>query len=84
MNSNLKITTINTTEDFLNLREEWNSLLAQSENNNIFLKWEWLYNWWKAYDCDINQLFIITVRNNNQLLGIAPFYDKKESFSTLQ
>ena len=32
-----------------NLRTEWDALLALSASRTIFLTWEWLSAWWRAY-----------------------------------
>ena len=74
MNEGLKTFVIRDREEFFNLQEEWNSLLEVSENDNIFLRWEWLYNWWLVYGKGLNELFIITVREKDTLLGIAPLH----------
>ena len=70
----LTISIIDNREDFYSLRKEWNHLQVNSNSNTIFLKWEWLYNWWMIYGEGIHQLFIVIVRDNNRLLGIAPLY----------
>src|SRR4030042_2787090 len=74
MNEGLKTFVIRDREEFFNLQEEWNNLLEESENDTIFLRWEWLYNWWLVYGKKSNELYIITVREKNTLLGIAPLH----------
>ena len=60
-------------QQFQKLRNEWNSLLNQSQSNTAFLTWEWLDAWWQAYRTTEN-LFIILFRNyQEELVGIAPF-----------
>ena len=59
------------------MRDEWNELLKHSEMDTIFLRWEWLYNWWLVYGGGSNQLCIILVKENHCLLGIAPLYIKR-------
>lgn len=68
----LKVDLIRDKEEFKNIKTEWDNLLNKSNNPNIFLTWEWLYEW---YDNLVTKekLYIITVRNNKDLLGIAPF-----------
>ncbi len=66
------IETIHTVEDFQNLREDWNRLLANSTSNIICLTWEWMFTWWKYYHTE-KSLYIIKVTNDDgQLLGLAP------------
>lgn len=68
------IATAHTTEEaFTQLQQEWNELLSRSTFNNIFLTWEWQYNWWMAYQP--GALWIITIRDENgQLFGLAPLF----------
>ncbi|MFC1864048.1 hypothetical protein ACFL1Z_08880, partial [Thermodesulfobacteriota bacterium] len=61
-------------EQFSKLRDEWDMLLGMSGTGNIFLTWEWLYHWWMVYGNRDDNLFIITVRENGKLIGLAPFY----------
>jgi CelD/BcsL family acetyltransferase involved in cellulose biosynthesis len=66
-----KIEIVTEKKDFYNLREEWNSLLEQSSGKSIYLTWEWLYTWWETFH-DNRELFILTIRDNGVLVGIAP------------
>jgi CelD/BcsL family acetyltransferase involved in cellulose biosynthesis len=77
MNSGLNLSTIRDSKDFHSLRDEWNELLKLSKSDTIFLRWEWLYNWWLVYGRGTNQLYIIIVREGSRLLGVAPLYIKK-------
>ena len=45
----LRITEITTTDAFHSLRASWNHCLSQSDQNTIFLTWEWLFTWWEVY-----------------------------------
>lgn len=60
--------------EFLTLQAEWSALLAGSQENTIFLTWEWMTSWLEARSVP-TQLFIIIVRNEvGELLGCAPLY----------
>ena len=72
-----KIKQIINQNSFLKLKEDWNFLLKNSGNRNIFLTWEWLYNWWNYYN-EGQKLFILVIELNNKIVGIAPFYLKYE------
>ena len=75
---------INTEEAFFALKEEWNTLLLQSNCNSIFLTWEWLYTWWQQFK-NGKQLNIIIVRDNYQnLIGIGPFYTERNKLINLK
>lgn len=66
----LNIKVVTNQIEFNKLHTEWNKLLSNSKANNFFLTWEWLYNWWIEYN---SQLFILSVYELDQLVGIAPF-----------
>jgi CelD/BcsL family acetyltransferase involved in cellulose biosynthesis len=62
------------------LKNEWNSLLSKSASHVPFLRHEYLTSWWKTRgggEWDEGELAIVTWRNNNNLLGIAPLFQVK-------
>lgn len=69
----LEITQILTTDAFYSLKNEWDELLHKSNANNIFLTWDWLFNWWKFFQKD-KELNILLVRENGSLKAIAPLF----------
>jgi len=70
----VEITRVSKEEDFLNLKDPWNALLVESGLGNIFLTWEWMYNWWMVFKSKKDDLFILLCQEGSVLLGIAPFY----------
>lgn len=54
------------------LQGEWNALVARSQNDRIFQRWEWHYHWWQAY-CP-GELFVLVVRDGERLVGLAPMF----------
>ena len=80
MNYTMDISLIHDTKEFYAIRDEWNELLEKSDQNTIFLRWEWLYNWWLVYGCNSDTLYICAVRDGGRLLGIAPLYVKKKKY----
>jgi CelD/BcsL family acetyltransferase involved in cellulose biosynthesis len=54
------------------LRGEWTELLNDSEADNVFLTWEWLFTWWKHLAGE-RTLHLLLVRSEAKLLAIAPF-----------
>jgi len=50
---------------------EWNRLLQESSSGSIFLTWEWVSAWWRAYQGD-RKLWILKVKRNGSLVGLAP------------
>lgn len=66
-----------TTDDvFSELKAEWNPLLLQSTTNTIFNTWQWHRNWWQAYHP--GELWLLTVRQDDALVGIASFFISTE------
>jgi CelD/BcsL family acetyltransferase involved in cellulose biosynthesis len=62
-----------TEEDFGRIGAEWNALLDRSAADGVFLRWEWIHSWWSIFRKN-RRLFILTVRQDNRLVGIAPFF----------
>ena len=74
----MNLTPVTKKEAFENLHKEWNELLNTSNNNSIFLCWEWLYTWWNQFSHS-SQLYILLVRDkDHRLVGVAPFYIHRE------
>jgi len=67
----MRLEKISSYEKLIELEDEWNCLLNKSETNTVFLSHEWIKNWWKFFGTN-NDLFILVVRNHNNLVGIAP------------
>lgn len=68
--------------NFEEVKEEWNSLLAHSSSNTIFLTWEWQFSWWKSFG---GELFIILIYERKDLLAILPFLiSRKLGFHVLK
>lgn len=71
---------IETFEQWRALKNTWNNLLTRSRANTVFLTWEWLYSWAECYLSPQRRLFIITVYEGDELIGVAPWYiNRKES-----
>jgi len=54
------------------LKEDWALLLVKAGQNNLFLTWEWINSWCQNMLGPTQQPFIITARENNRLIGLAP------------
>ncbi len=61
------------TGGFEALAQEWNALLRYSGTDTIFLTHEWQRAWWQSFSPD-RELFLLSVRQGENLVGIAPFY----------
>lgn len=73
MENNLSFSVIQNTPAFSKLKKEWESLLVNSDSNNIFLTWEWMHTWWAVYGKNYELALIEARKNDGQLIGIAPF-----------
>ena len=69
----LTIKVISRVADFQKLQPVWNKLLLKSHSPNIFLSWEWLFNWWEVFGKD-NELKILSFFEDDRLVGLAPLY----------
>ena len=77
--SDLVIQKVHTKEGFNSLKDRWNTFLAESPANSFFLRWEWLWNWWKVYGEANFTLCILLVYRDAELIGICPFYLTKKA-----
>ena len=69
----MQIEVISSDSDLQRLGPQWNELVAASETDNPFLQWEWCSTWWRHYG-DGNELVILLVRDDDQLVGLAPLF----------
>lgn len=74
----LSIELINKASEFEGLRDEWTDILEKSAANSIYLTNEWLHTWWQVYGGG-SELFILTVRDDESLVGIAPLMIRRYS-----
>ncbi|MFA5074094.1 MAG: hypothetical protein WC539_09405, partial [Nitrospirota bacterium] len=62
-------------QEFVGMRDAWNVVLEQSRTKEIFLSWEWMYNWWNVFRDNQKSLYILVGKNpHERLIGIAPWY----------
>ena len=70
----LFIEEIGDTGGLRSLANTWNHILSQSESDNIFLTWEWVFNWWQVYGGG-KELRVLVLRDQDgAIVAIAPFY----------
>lgn len=75
----MKFNLINKYEDWEALKTEWDELLKNSICRYPFLEFWYLQNWWQTlgggeWPAENSELKIITARENDQLIGIAPLF----------
>lgn len=62
--------------DFMEIRKEWNELLAQSYADALFLSWEWQYHWWRRWgNLFAGELLLLAATDSQGgLVGLAPLF----------
>jgi CelD/BcsL family acetyltransferase involved in cellulose biosynthesis len=73
---------IQTSEAFFALRDEWNRLLLESPSDCVFLTHEWLSAWWQHLS-EGRRLFIVTIREGQNLIGALPLAERKPQFARM-
>jgi CelD/BcsL family acetyltransferase involved in cellulose biosynthesis len=58
------------------LRPDWNALVMATPAATPFLTWEWMTTWWRHVGIG-SELFIVTVRDDDGLVAIAPWFRKR-------
>ena len=70
-------------ENFDSIAGEWECILPHTGANTIFITPWWQRLWWRRYgDADAN-LEILSIRDSNALLGIAPLMTRGDTLSFL-
>src|SRR5262249_6178156 len=78
----MKLETIETFDEFFQLRDEWRALLESSVSDCVFLTHEWLSTWWKHL-AECRRLCIVTARDNGKLVGVLPAAEKPAQLSRM-
>lgn len=68
----MKTRIITTEEEFLALKEDWNSVLRESQNDVVNLSHEWTASWWKSFGGGADLHIIVVYGDNGKIIGIAP------------
>jgi CelD/BcsL family acetyltransferase involved in cellulose biosynthesis len=78
----LHVTEINENSQFCDLKNEWNEVLNKSEDNNVFLTWEFLSTYWKHFEKG-KQLKVLLLEDEKGIVGIAPFRQSRYNFGKI-
>lgn len=78
----LSVTEINTFNDLLELRRDWNKILAKSRDNNIYLTWEYTSTFWKHFGKG-KKLRILCLADKTGIIAIAPLRQSRYSYAGL-
>jgi len=75
----MKIERITSLESLDKLKEKWDKFLFSSEQNSIFLTFEWFSSWWKSFSDDNSLEILIFKDGNEKISGFAPFMSKNNT-----
>ena len=70
-------------ENFDSIAGEWECILPHTGANTIFITPWWQQLWWNRYGDDSSELEILSIRNEDSLLGIAPLMTRGDTLSFL-
>lgn len=73
----MKFEVITKKNQFINLKDAWESILFKSQQPSITQTWEWMKTWWDVYG-EERDLMVVCGRKNDKLVGIAPFSRRKQ------
>ncbi len=71
-----EIKVIRNLEELSKYKEVWNKILADNQNTNPFLEYDWIENWWNYLGIR-HSLFIIILKVKERVVGICPFMIRK-------
>ena len=75
-----QVEVIEALEVLASMAQSWNDLLAESRSNTLFLTWEWVYSWTESFIKPQHRLFVLTVHDENELIGVAPWYIQRARY----
>lgn len=67
-------------EAFAAYRGAWNALLDESASESFFLRWEWIYTFWRTIERRGATLLVLVCHDGERLVGIAPLYAYPSTF----
>lgn len=72
--SNLSTEIITDLSSFIDIRQEWESLVLKNHPKNLFLTHDWLCTWWEAYGSE-KKLRILRFIRDNETVGYLPLME---------
>jgi CelD/BcsL family acetyltransferase involved in cellulose biosynthesis len=78
----ITINKIDTVEDWMLLKEQWNEVLEKSPTPFPFLSYQWLSSWWHAFGTG-KKLYLVLIFDNDELIGFAPLMQWKTQIGIL-
>lgn len=71
---NLRATVITNDEEFRRLGPEWDRLAGSSPGATLYGSFDWMSVWWDCHASPRRQLCVVTVRDGEELVGLAPVH----------
>lgn len=75
----LHVMEINETNRFFELKDQWSKVLEKSNDNNVFLTWEFLSTYWLHFGKG-KKLRILVIEDKNEVIAIAPLRQSRYEF----
>ncbi len=73
----LDVKAVTTYEEFLNLEPLWNTVLADSDGDMLFMTFEWFKHWWRMFGHRVEMLVLLVRNADKDVVAIAPLIQKK-------
>src|SRR5258705_3527474 len=73
MNSGITVDVVSKAAGFDALHVDWDRLVDRMEVPSPFLTWDWNRAWWATFG-GRKQMRVAVLRDEDQVVGIAPFY----------
>lgn len=73
---------VSSLDEVRELKESWKRIYEKSNQGNPFLSWEWNWSWISSYVSD-EFIRIVIIKDNDQIICIAPFCIKNREISFL-
>ncbi len=74
VNSKYNVSVIRTAEDWTVLANQWDALLDSSMAKSMFLTYDWIQSWIRCFLTGNRRLFVVVIREADQLIAAAPWY----------
>jgi len=78
----IELQTITNYDKFSSLKQEWNELVANSEDAHAFFTHDWFECWWQAFGNE-KQLLILTIKKDEEIVAIMPLMTGKSKLHGL-
>lgn len=78
----IRIKEFSSYEEFSGMKEAWDDLIARSKVDNVFLTYDWMGSYIRNC-CNGDRLIILTVFDDDALVGIAPLMIRRHGFKGL-